>query len=52
MLPQIFIPKALFIALLLASAFAGLSGCGNTGDLYLPEDASATQGNNTENTES
>ncbi|MEJ6773132.1 MAG: lipoprotein [Porticoccaceae bacterium] len=52
MLPQIVVPKALFIALLLASAFAGLSGCGNTGDLYLPEDAPVTQGNNTEKKES
>ena len=52
MLPQIVVPKALFIALLLASALAGLSGCGNTGDLYLPEDAPVTQGNNTEKTES
>jgi predicted small lipoprotein YifL len=29
-------------ALVLAAAAAGLSGCGQTGPLYLPEDASAT----------
>ena len=52
MLPQIVVSKALFIALLLVSSLAGLSGCGNTGELYLPEDAPVTQGNNTENTES
>jgi predicted small lipoprotein YifL len=48
MLPKLVLSKALFIVALLV----GLAGCGNTGDLYLPEDASITQGNITENTES
>jgi predicted small lipoprotein YifL len=30
------------VALVLATAAAGLSGCGQTGALYLPDDASAT----------
>ncbi len=48
MLPTLVLSKALFIAVLLA----GLAGCGNTGDLYLPEDALKTQGNATQNKES
>lgn len=52
MFPRIVLSKTLFIALFLVSSLSGLSGCGNTGDLYLPEDAPATQGNNTKNTES
>jgi predicted small lipoprotein YifL len=48
MLPKLVLSKALFIVALLV----GLAGCGNTGDLYLPEDAPITQGNITENTES
>tara|TARA_B110000046_G_scaffold183908_1_gene221076 strand:+ start:726 stop:872 length:147 start_codon:yes stop_codon:yes gene_type:complete len=47
MFDQIFLSKTLFILLLLV----GLAGCGNTGDLYLPEDVPVTQGNNTNNIE-
>ena len=48
MLSKLVLSKALFIAALLV----GLAGCGNTGDLYLPEDVPMTQGSITENTES
>ena len=47
MLPQLLLPKALLVAALLTC----LSGCGNTGDLYLPEDAPATQGTDNQPTE-
>ena len=48
MSPNLVLSKALIIIALLV----GLAGCGNTGDLYLPEDVPMTQGNITENTES
>jgi predicted small lipoprotein YifL len=47
MLPQLLLPKALLVAALLTC----LSGCGNTGDLYLPIDAPATQGTDNQPTE-
>ncbi|MGX4677250.1 LPS translocon maturation chaperone LptM [SAR92 clade bacterium H246] len=37
---------------LTAVLLGGLISCGNTGDLYLPQDETATQQSNTENTES
>jgi predicted small lipoprotein YifL len=37
---------------LTAVLLGSLIGCGNTGDLYLPQDETATQESNTENTES
>jgi predicted small lipoprotein YifL len=37
---------------LTAVLLGGLIGCGNTGDLYLPQDETATQQSNPENKES
>ena len=52
MFSKIVLSKALLIAALLIGLVISLAGCGNTGDLYLPEDVPMTQGNITENTES
>ena len=47
------IPHSLLLkALLVAAMLACLYGCGNTGDLYLPEDAPLTQGTDNQPTES
>ncbi|MGY8801069.1 MAG: LPS translocon maturation chaperone LptM [Pseudomonadales bacterium] len=39
-------------ALLVTAMLTCLCGCGNTGDLYLPEDAPVTQGTDNQPTES
>ncbi|MCT2530317.1 lipoprotein [SAR92 clade bacterium H921] len=48
MFTRFFLSKALLTLMLLI----GIAGCGNTGDLYLPENASMTQSNNANNIES
>lgn len=48
MIHYFILSKTLFTLMLLI----GLAGCGNTGDLYLPDDTPVTQGNNTDITES
>ena len=48
MLPNSLLSKALLIAVLLTCLY----GCGNTGDLYLPEDVPLTQGTDNQPTES